>query len=147
MSEQEIYRTWVGLWSQKEERAKASRDATLQRLDDRRRQLSVRKLAAAPEQVCPRIRTASPALHIAGADGKSLCGLERGIVPLSFAKNPRFKVNAKSVTVRADGKVCPACKSRAFDHAVNTAEKQREDYEKALNASISGPIVGSNQAP
>ena len=42
MSDEDVYRNWVGLWSLKEERAQASRDATLQRLNERKQQLSAR---------------------------------------------------------------------------------------------------------
>ena len=42
VSDEDVYRNWVGLWSLKEERAQASRDATLRRLSERRQKLSDR---------------------------------------------------------------------------------------------------------
>ena len=137
MSEENVYRNWVGLWSLKEERAQESRNATPRILSERRQQLAGRKHAVERRNVLPEARKDTAAgLHIAGNDGRAMCGLDANEAPIKFARTPRFKVNAKSVTVTAGGKICASCKSRAIEYAVNAAHKQRAEYENALNASI-----------
>ena len=140
VSDEDVYRNWVGLWSLKEERAQASRDATLRRLSERRQQLSIaqnrtERLQTAPTEASKNTPTQ---LHIADSDGRAMCGIEAGSAPLRFAGNPRLNVNAQSVTLTAGGKICSSCKTRAIEYAVNTAYKERADYEIALNAAISG---------
>ena len=137
MSDEDVYRSWVSLWSLKEERAQVSRDATLRRLSERRQQLAGRKHADESQNAFPEVQKQTSAqLHIAGNDGRAMCGIKAGMEPLNFARTPRFRVNAKSVTVTAGSKICSSCKSRAIEYAVNAADKQRAEYENALNASI-----------
>ena len=140
MSDEEVYRNWVGLWSLKEERAQASRDATLRRLSERRQQLSIAqnrtdRLQTAPTEASKNTPTQ---LHIADSDGRAMCGIEAGSAPLRFAGNPRLNVNAQSVTLTAGGKICSSCKSRAIEYAINATHKQRAEYENALNAAMKG---------
>ena len=139
VSDEDVYRNWVGLWSLKEERAQASRDATLRRLSERRQQLSSARTRTERLQKAPTEASKPPPtqLHIADSEGRAICGIEAGMAPLSFATNSRIKVNAKSVSLTAGSKICSSCKSRAIEYAVNTADKERADYEVALNAAIS----------
>ena len=138
VSDEDVYRNWVGLWSLKEERAQVSRDATLRRLGERREQLSSAQTTTERWQTTPTgaSKNTPTQLHIADNEGRAICGIKAGMAPLSFATNPRIKVNAKSVSLTAGGKICSSCKSRAIEYAVNAADKQRAEYENALNASI-----------
>ena len=140
MSDEGVYRNWVGLWSLKEERAQVSRDATLRRLGERREQLSSAQTTTERWQTTPTgaSKNTPTQLHIADSEGRAICGIEEGMAPVSFATSSRIKVNAKSVSLTAGGKVCSSCKSRAIEYTVNTADKERADYEIALNAAISG---------
>ena len=137
MSDEDVYRNWVSLWSLKEERAQVSRDETLRRQSERRQQLAGRKHADGSQNAFPEVqKQTSTQLHIAGNDGRAMCGIEAGMESLNFARSPRFKVNAKSITVTTGSKICSSCKSRAIEYAVNAADKQRAEYENALNVSI-----------
>ena len=139
VSDEDVYRNWVGLWSLKEERAQVSRDATLRRLSEPRLQLSVQNRAELRQAALTEARKDSgTGLLIADSEGRAMCGIEAGTAPLRFARNPRFKVNAKSVSLTAGSKICTSCKSRAIEYAVNTADKERADYETALSAAIKG---------